>query len=72
MLGTPQGILFVMDVRTVVIFCQHFVSSGHLNFKIPHAGSFYNLTEIAEYYYSIRTADMRGRGVYTLRVDGKC
>jgi hypothetical protein len=48
------------------------VSGGHLNFKIPCAGSFYNLMEIAEYYYYVRMAGMRGRGVYILRADGKC
>jgi hypothetical protein len=32
-------------------------------FKIPRAGSFKNLMEIAELYYSIRTAGGRGRGV---------
>jgi hypothetical protein len=35
-----------------------FVSGGHLNFKIPCAGSFYSLTEIVVYYYSVRTAGM--------------
>jgi hypothetical protein len=28
--------------------------------------------EIAEYQHSVRTAGMRGHGVYILRADGKC
>jgi hypothetical protein len=51
---------------------QHFMSGGHLKFKIHRAWSFYNLMKIAEYIYSARTGGLRGREVYILRTDGKC
>jgi hypothetical protein len=48
------------------------VSGGHLNFKILHAGSFYNLMEIAEYLYSVRTVGREAAEYVILHADGKC
>jgi hypothetical protein len=47
--------------------------SNHTNPKQVTTILFFNkLMKIGKYYYSVRTAGVRGRGVILRRTDGKC